>query len=150
MYLFSVRCIKNTKECILEGELRSKDLVKYLSDRNAGTDVWLCEDASGIIPQIKYDQTLDQLVGMVLPIDENTGCPNRFEHTARSEEEIKSFMKLQKSTLVYIVMAIPLKEGVAPFILQIYGTDNKFKATDVMNRWNFTIKELNRYLFTAK
>lgn len=139
-----MRCIKGTTECISEGEIRSKDLVKYLSDRNAGTDVWLCEDASGIIPQIKYDQTSDQLIGMVLPIDESTGCPERFEHTARSEDEIKSFMQHQKSTLVYIVMAIPLKEGIAPFILQIFGTNNKFKTTDVINRWNFTINDLNR------
>lgn len=141
---FSVRCIKDTKECILEGDIRSEDLVKYLSDRNAGTDVWLCEDASGIVSQIKYDQTLDQLVGMVLPIDSNTGCPKRFEHTARDEEEIKSFMQHNKSTLVYIVMAIPLKEGIAPFILQMFGTDNRFTASDVIKRWNFTIQSLKR------
>lgn len=144
MNLFSVRCIKDTRECILEGEIRSKELVKYLSDRNAGTDIWLCEDASGIISQIKYDQTLDQLIGMVLPIDDRTGCPKRFEHTARDEDEIKSFMKHKRSTLIYIVMAIPLKEGVAPFILQMYGTDNKFKACDVIKRWNFTIENLKR------
>lgn len=128
----------------MEGEIRSKELAKYLSDRNAGTDIWLCEDASGIIGQILYDQTLDQLIGMVLPIDIHTGCPKRFEHTARNLEEIKSFMQHTKSKLIYIVMAIPLKEGVAPFILQMFGTDNKFKAIDVIKRWNFTIQDLKR------
>lgn len=119
-------------------------MVKYLSDRNAGNDIWICEDASGIISKIQYDQTLDQLIGMVLPIDGTTGCPIRFEFTARSEDEIKMFMQHKKSTLVYIVMAIPLKEGVAPFILQMFGTDNKFKAVDVIRRWDHTIQSLRR------
>lgn len=56
------------------------------------------------------------------------------------------FMKHNKSTLVYIIMAVPLKEGVAPFILQLFGTDNKFKTIDVIKRWNHTIELLKRYL----
>lgn len=92
-----------------------------------------------------YDQTLDQLVGIVLPIDQKTGCPTRFQYTARDQEEITKFMQYSKSILVYIVMAIPLKEGVAPFILQMFGTNNRFKAIDVIRRWNYTIQELKRY-----
>lgn len=139
-----MRCIDDTRRCILEGDLRSEQLAKYLLDRNAGNDIWLCEDASGIIAKIQYDQTLDQLVGIVLPIDGNSGCPKRYEHTATNEEEIRTFMQSVKSTLVYIVMAIPLKEGVPPFILQLYGTDNKFKAIDVIKRWDHTIHDLKR------
>lgn len=141
-----MRCINDTKGCISEGEVRSKDLAKYLLDRKAGNDIWLCEDASGIICKIQYDQTLDQLVGIVLPIDSNSGCPKRFEYTARNEEEIRKFMQYKKSTLVYIVMAIPLKEGVPPFILQLFGTDNRFTAIDVIKRWDYTIHDLKRYL----
>lgn len=116
-----------------------------MSERNAGNDIWLCEDGSGIISKVQYDQTLDQLVGIVLPIDGNTGCPKRYEFTARNQEEITKFMQHSKSTLVYIIMAIPLKEGIAPFILQMFGTDNKFKTIDVIKRWNYTIQELERY-----
>lgn len=141
---FSVRCISDTKACISEGEIRSAELAKYLSERKAGNDVWLCEDGSGIISKIQYDPTLDQLVGIVLPIDCDSGCPKKFEYTARTEEEIRMFMQYKKSTLVYIVMAIPLKNGVAPFILQLYGTDNRFKAIDVIRRWDCTIQELKR------
>lgn len=139
-----MRCINDTKRCILEGNLRCEELHNYLLERNGGKDIWLCEDGSGIISKIQYDQMMDQLVGMVLPIDAHTGCPKRYEFTARDEEEIKKFMQHSKSTLVYIVMAIPLKEGVAPFILQMFGTDNRFKAIDVIKRWNFTIQELKR------
>lgn len=55
------------------------------------------------------------------------------------------FMQYKKSTLVYIVMAIPLKEGVPPFILQLYGTDNRFTAIDVIKRWDHIIHDLKRY-----
>lgn len=131
----------------MEGELRSKDLANYLLQHDAGNDIWLCEDGSGLIPKILYDPSLDQLIGMTLPIDEHTGCPKRFEFTTRDEEEIKKFCRMNKSTLVYIILAIPLKEGVPPFLLQIFGTDNRFTGQNVVKRWNFTINELKRYFF---
>lgn len=139
-----MRCINDTKGRTLEGDLRCAALQSFLTMRNAGNDIWLCEDASGIVSKIQYDPTLDQLVGIVLPLDENNGCPRRYEFTARDEEEITNFMKHSKSTLVYVVMAIPLKQGIAPFILQIYGTDNKFKSIDVIRRWKHTLAELKR------
>lgn len=145
-WIVSVRCINDSKKPILEGELRCMQLEAYLSERNAGNNIWLCEDASGLIGKIQYDQTFDQLIGLVLPLDENNGCPKRYEHTARDQEEITKFMQHSKSSLVYIVMAVPLKQGVPPFILQMYGTDNKFKGNDVIKRWNHTIQALKRYL----
>lgn len=117
----------------------------YLEERNAGDDIWLCEDGSGLISKIEYDLKSDQLIGIVLPLDENNGCPKRFEFTARDQEEITKFMTHSKSSIVYIVVAVPLKEGVPPFIFQMFGTDNKFKATDVVKRWNHTIQSLERY-----
>lgn len=75
---------------------------------------------------------------MTLPIDDETGCPKRFEFTTRDETEIKRFCRMNKSTHVYLVLAIPLKEGVAPYILQIFGTDNRFTTRNVLQRWNYT------------
>lgn len=141
-----MRCINDNRKAILEGELRCTELKAYLAERNAGKDVWLCEDASGLISKIQYDQTADQLIGIVLPLDDENGSPTRYEHTARDQEEITKFMQFKKSSLVYIVVAVPLKEGVPPFILQMYGTDNRFKATDVIKRWNHTIESLKRYV----
>lgn len=146
VHFFSVRCINDTKERIVEGELRSAGLAKYLLQHDAGSDIWICEDGSGLIPKVLYDLTLDELIGMTLPIDDDTGCPKRFAFTARDEGEIKRFCNMTKSTHVYLVLAIPLKEGVAPFILQMYGTDNRFTARNVIRRWNHTTTELKRYL----
>lgn len=74
----------------------------------------------------------------------SVGCPKPFECTARDEEMIRNFCRMTKSTHVYLVLAIPLIEGVAPYILQMFGTDNRFKAQHVVKRWNHIITELNR------
>lgn len=138
-----MRCINDTEKCSSEGELRCEKLLQYLIKHDAGKDVWLCEDGSGLIPKIVYDPTSDQLIGMTLPMNED-GCPNRFEFTARNEEEIKKYCRMTKSTHIYLILAIPLKQGVAPFVLQMYGTDNRFTALNVVKRWNFTINQLKR------
>lgn len=134
---------------MLEGELRTAELAKYLLERDAGNRVWICEDGTGLIPKIVYDARLDQLIEMTLPIDVHTGCPKRYEFTARDEEEIKKFCRLTKSTHLYLVLAIPLKEGIPPFVLQLFGTDNCFTARNIVKRWNYTTHELERYLFQS-
>lgn len=153
-YQFQSLSFFNTKVCninqnqskIVEGKLRSKE--DYLTQRNADLDVWISENGSGIIPKIQYDPMHDELVGMTLDIDERNGCPQKFVSTAKDAEEIKKFMKLEKSRLVYIVLAIPLNEEIPPFILQLYGTNNKFNTTSVVRRWIHTVEELKEYILT--
>lgn len=41
-------------------------------------------------------------------------------------------------------MAQPLIEHAPPFVLQVFGTDNKFKSQDVLLRWKETVEELKR------
>ena len=139
-----VRYINRNQSKIVEGELRAKELYDYLIDKKANLEVWISEDGSGIVPKIQYDPTHDELVGMTLEIDEKTGCPKKFASTANDEEEIRKFMKYEKSKLVYLVIAVPLNEEIPPFILQLYGTNNKFDTTSVVRRWIYTIQELKR------
>lgn len=49
-----------------------------------------------------------------------------------------------KSRLVNIVMAQPLDEKIPPFILQIYGTNNKITGKNVVDRWKIMKSELER------
>lgn len=44
-------------------------------------------------------------------------------------------------------MAQPIKAKSSPFLLQIFGTDNKFSANDVLKRWKFTVTELKKYIY---
>lgn len=41
-------------------------------------------------------------------------------------------------------MAQPLKENIPPFCLSIFGTDNKFLASDVLKRWSYIKEELEK------
>lgn len=115
---------------------------------NARKCVFLSEDASGIVSKVQFDPKSNQLIGLVLPLDSKTGMPVKFNFTAASAAEIQRMMENEsKSTLLYAIMAQPLIEHAPPFVLQIFGIDNKFKTTDVVNRWKFISQELKRYYF---
>lgn len=107
-------------------------------------NVWLSEDATGILSKVEYDPKTNQMIGLVLPIDFDSGMPIPFSFMARNAEEIDSNMQRTKSCSVYVIMAQPLVENAPPFMLQLFGTDNKFRSRDVLQRWKFTSAELER------
>lgn len=136
--------IQKRKQKIVEGELRCEQLAEYLDQIKAPRKVWLSEDGSGIIAQVEYDPSTNQLVGLVLPNDKN-GMPIPFTFTPNSISQIKDQMDHNaRSTLVYLVLAQPMKDNAAPFILQVFGSDNKFKSNDVLQRWQHTRDQLSR------
>lgn len=129
---------------ITEGSLRCTELKSYLQKIDAPLTVWLSEDASGIVQRVVYDVSSNKLIGLSLPINEFTGIPICSTYLATSLSAIESHMQKPKSSLVYIVMAQPVKVNSPPFLLQIFGTDNKFSYLDVTNRWKHTIAELKK------
>lgn len=136
--------IFNHKERLIEGELRCQQLVEHLERTNSPKSIFLSEDGSGIIQKVVYDSHTDQLIGLVLPLQEENGMPIMCSFKAESAEMIKRHLEQPKSTLVYIVVAQPLGPSKVPFILQIFGTDNKFQTPDVLKRWMHTEHELKR------
>lgn len=144
---FSVNYILQKKSKIIEGELRCKQLAEYLHKLNAPKEVWISEDASGIITQISFDPSTNQVVGLVLPTD-HTGMPLPYSFCPQTINDIELFIrKNPKSTLVYLVLAQPLVDNVPPFILQCYGTDNTFKTEETILRWKQTRDQLTMYDF---
>lgn len=129
---------------IVEGTLRCTELKEYLLNLGAENIVWLCEDATGINSKMEYDPKTNQIVGLVLPIDKQSGMPISNSFLAKSVEDIQKYVKNPVSIHVYVVLAQPLKENAPPFVLQIFGTDSKFTAKDVTRRWQHTIGELKR------
>lgn len=140
-----MRCINHTKQPVIEGELRAKELAEYLDRLKCTKYVWLSEDATVITSKVTYDPSTNQLVGLVLPADKNSGCPKSFTFMAIDAETIKNHLMQKRSTVVYLVMAQPLNESIPPFVLQIFGSDNMFNTRDVVKRWNFTKAELEKY-----
>lgn len=119
-------------------------IAKYLDGLNFEKRVWLCEDGTGLIVKIEFDSATNQLIGIVLPINEWNGMPEPFVYMATSAEDIKKHSKKPLSKYLYVVLAQPLHPNVPPFVLQIFGTDNKFESKDVVHRWEYTIQELQK------
>lgn len=139
--------ISHNKARFNEGQLRTKELANYLEQLKLPKKVWICEDATGIIAKVEYDPASDQIVGIPLPMDSVTGMPISFSFMAQSVEDIQNYAKKPLSTLVYVVLALPLMPNIPPFVLQIFGTDNTFNAINVKQRWNYTVKELKKFVF---
>lgn len=136
--------ISQHKPAVIEGQLRCKDLLNYLDALEIPKYVWLSEDATSINPKIEFDSKSNQMVGPVLPFESNTGMPISFSHLARTTEEIQINMRKNVSNYVYVVMAQPLVANIPPLLIQMFGTDNKFKSHQVLKRWNHTVEELER------
>lgn len=143
------RRIAREKSTALEGEIRSKELFQYLKDLNLPLLVTLSEDATRIIGRPQYNQSNNQIVGFVLPYDEN-GIPKQGYFQGRSAAEIESVFydlhtRKQKNIAnnVIVVMAQPVARGIPPFCLQAFGTDLTYTALQVKQRWDFIVKKLN-------
>lgn len=106
--------------------------------------VWISEDATAILIKVVYDPKTNQLIGLVLPNDKSTGCPKPFTFMATDAETIKRHLMQEKSNVVHVVMAQPLDERIPPFMIQMFGSCNKFNAHDVIKRWHFTKNELEK------
>lgn len=140
------RFIKDSGPSIVEGVPRIKELVEYLNSRNLPLRVSFSEDATRITAKISYDPNTNQLVGFALPLDDDS-MPIPFSFMARHAKEIESHFKnpLNKiSSLVYVQMVQPLAQNVSPFCLNLFLSDNVFKAEGVIKRWNFLKKELSK------
>lgn len=137
------RFINNTSDSITEGLCRVDSLVKFLNDRNLPLIICLSEDATGISGRIQYDKQSDQLIGFVLPMDQNS-MPISSSFKATSAKEIESSFENGKvSTLLYTFMAQTLKKGSPSFCFNIFGTDNSFIFKDSLTRWNYMKHILN-------
>lgn len=141
---FLVSYINQNKCRIVEGGLRCSELLDYIDKLKLERIVWLCEDATGINAKIEYDSSSNQLVGLVLPVNPKTGMPISSTFLASSANAIQEHVKKPMSSLVYVILAQPIMPNVPPFVLQIFGTDNRFNTENVLSRWDHTIKELKR------
>lgn len=136
--------VNKNKPNVKEGELRIKELKHYLESLKLPMGVWLSEDATQCVAKVEFDSKSNQMIGLVLPMDSKTGMPIPFTYLARSVEEIHKNMEREQSGYVYIVMAQPLVRGVPPFVLQLFGSNSKFKTRDVLLRWRHTLSELTK------
>lgn len=139
------RYIKSANCHIVEGILRSEELLIYLKERNLPLVVSLSEDATRIIGRVQYDATSNQLVGFTLPLNVSNGLPIPYLFPARSAYEIYGHFSRDNSVsnFLNVIMAQPVSNA-KPFCLLAFGSDNSYSSDDVSNRWKHITNELKK------
>ncbi|KAK3908792.1 Cell adhesion molecule 2 [Frankliniella fusca] len=100
-----------------EGEFRIQELKEFLIKRNLPLEVFISEDATKITGRITYHPGTNQLVGFVLPRDEN-GLTIVGSFPATSARVMCKYFKEEiTSNFAYVLMAQPLGTQAAPFCL---------------------------------
>ena len=83
----------------------------------------------------------NRCVGFVLP--SKHGIPEVDSYLAVSFEGIENMFTTSSITrYAYVYVAQPLQDGAPSFCLACVGTDNKFTALEVVQRWNLIQNEL--------
>lgn len=94
--------------------------------------------------RIQYDSKTDGIIGFPLPLTPSTGLPvvGQFEAT-NAKRIYQIFSTEDKCKYAYVVISQSLAPKAAPFCICAFGTNNKFKYSDIRNRWR-TMKNIAR------
>lgn len=144
------RYISKVHDKIVEGVLRSEELLTYLIERKLPLFVSISEDATRITGRVEYDPKTNQLLGLVLPISDVNGMPTPFTYMARNAEEIFTHLSKKNAIghFVNVIMAKPLSPSPS-FCLAMFSSDSKYSSTDVSKRWNHIVQELRKHNITV-
>ena len=131
------RIIHAQYKTLHEGIFRFDELLAHIIDHKAPKIVSIGEDATRVIGRIDYDSETNRCVGFVLPLDGN-GLPVVDAYLATSFTAIEAmFNNASVSKYAYVYMAQPLASNIPPFCLSCIGTDQKFTAQHVLQRWQY-------------
>jgi hypothetical protein len=137
--LTSVRSMLSSfKHQFIEGEFqysRFQELVHPLGCKYA----FCGEDSTAVIPKVNYDSRSNSFVGFTLPL--KNGFPCCQFYSTDSLDELESWHnQMEKSSLlnIHVIQALSSRNQItlSPFLLAAYGTDNRYKAYDVLSRWS--------------
>jgi len=136
--------IHSEYKTIPEGYFRFDELRQHIDSYHAPLCVSIAEDATRIVGRIDYDNETDRCVGFVLPLDQN-GLPKGDSFIASSFAAIYAMFKNNSvAKYAYVYMAQSLANNVPAFCLACLGTDNKFTALTLMQRWKYIVTECNK------
>jgi len=137
--LTSIRSmLSSSKYQFIEGEFqfsRFLELVQPLSCKYA----FCGEDSTAVIPKVSYDASSNSFVGFTLPL--KNGFPNCQFYSTSSLDELESWHnEVDKSSLlnIHVIQALTSsnQHTLSPFLLSAYGTNNRYTADDILNRWS--------------
>ena len=143
--LKTVQRMMNSEYCNMsEGELRFDELLRHINLYKAPKVITIGEDATRVISKVQYDHDTNQMVGFVLPCDNNgILLTDSFLPTSFQQME-KCFLDNDIAKYAFVYMAQPLAENVPAFCLACLGTKNKFDHQLVQQRWSYIITECHK------
>lgn len=127
---------------IIEGVMRCSQLKKYLEERNLPMVVWVSEDGTRITGRLQYDPGTNQIVGLLLPLDEN-GMPKSKSFMATNASAMNKHVNNNQVTatvsflpaqcLDFILKNMFVKSGI-----RCYGSAPFFARTTILSTviWN--------------
>jgi hypothetical protein len=130
--------LSSAKHQFIEGEFQYSRFLELVHP--LGCKYAFCgEDSTAVIPKVSYDARSNSFVGFTLPL--KNGFPCCQFYSTNSLDELKSWQnEVEKSSLlnVHVIQALtPVNQiQLSPFLLSAYGTDNRYKAHDILNRWS--------------
>ena len=138
------RIIHAQYKTLHEGIFRFDELLTHITDHNAPKIVSIGEDATRVIGRVDYDLETNRCVGFVLPLDAN-GLPIVDAYLATSFTVIEAmFNSASVSKYAYIYMAQPLASNIPPFCLACLGSDQKFTAQHILQRWQYIYSQCTK------
>lgn len=135
---------------ILEGAVRLKELRLYLENRNYPLTIFISEDQTALVKCIQYDPSSNSLIGLVSPLQKNTGFPVLKKFQVNTLKDIENSFQAETAAInAYVYMAQPLVDGAPAFCISVFGSDNCFTSNDVLTRWRHIQKEASKYGITV-
>ena len=111
-------------------------LIKEHLKSNKFNYAFIAEDATTSICRIDYDARSNSFIGFSAPLVDGIPQSNYFQ-TDNFEQLELWFAEEDKAKFInlYMLKSIVLSEP--PFILAVYGSNNKAKAIEILKRWIF-------------
>ena len=142
--LSTVQKLISREKKLKEGDFHFDELVEHLNKFNSPLVVNVHLDDTRIIHRIDYDSTTDVYVGFVLPLSEEK-LPIQNAFCLQTFEEIKAaFNSNVVAKYAHCIVAQPVSINAPSFVLFVMGTDSKYNAETITQRWNYIENELNR------
>lgn len=129
--------IVSEKKQYVEGEFYFDRLKNYMESFNC-TYAFIGEDCTSIVPKVHYDVHSNCFIGFNLPL--RNGFPSTRCFSTNSLAELETwYNKIDKASLLNVHVVQPLRPlnstSLPSFILSAYGTNGKFTARDILQRW---------------
>lgn len=137
--------VKSAEKNIKRSKQESEQLSEFLSKRSYARKIWISEDGTRIVHRAQYDASTNQIVGFVSKLNQQ-GLPEISPFPANSAVQIGNYFETYPlSNYAYCIIAQPLIDKSPTVCVALFGSNNKFEATDVAYRWKWMTNETKKH-----